>query len=400
MTARHSNFNVALLATCQALAMTGNIMIIAIVALVGSSLADDKTFATLPLTVQFLGTMASVIPASLFMKRVGRRLGFIIGIGIGIVGASVSVYAIFDASFWLYCVGAALYGSYFGFTLFYRYAAADVATPGFRGTAISLVVGGGIAGAIFGPELAKWSRELFTPVLFAGSYLVIIGLQISAAVLLLFARISPPSEEERRAGGRPILQIMRQPTFFVAALSAMVGYGAMSLIMTATPLAITSHGYHFNDAAWVIQWHALGMFAPSFISGWLIMRYGVLNIIAVGALMTSLCVVVNLAGVDLTYNFWIALILLGVGWNFMFVGGTTLLTEAYRPAEKAKVQAANDFLVYGTVVLASLGAGAAYHNLGWAAVNYWVMPLMVLVIAANIWLRLRRLAPSGIFPPS
>ena len=395
MSPSRSTLNVTILAMCQALAMTGNIMIIAMVALIGSSLAADKTFATLPLTLQFLGTMATVVPASLLMKRVGRRLGFMVGVGIGMLGAATAIQAIFISSFWLYCVGAALYGAFFAFSLFYRYAAADVASMRFRGKAISLVVGGGIFGAIFGPELAVWSRELFAPALFAGSYAVILALQASVLLLLLMVRIPPPSEEERRSDGRPLIHIMRQPTFLVAATSAMVGYGAMSLIMTATPLAITSHDHHFHDAAWVIQWHTVGMFAPSLVTGWLIARYGVLNVIAAGAVLTTACIAVNLAGVDLTYNFWTALILLGIGWNFMFVGGTTLLTECYRPAEKAKTQAMNDFLVFGTVALASLTSGAAYHNFGWAAVNYGVAPLIVVVFAANIWLRSRRVpAPA------
>ena len=273
--------------------------------------------------------------------------------------------------------------------LFYRHAAADTADAEFKSKAISLVVAGGVVAAICGPLIAIWSRDLFAPVSFAGCYAAIVVLQLVALGLLAFVDIPRPTAEERRSSGRPLLTIMRQPTFIVAAASGMIGYGAMSLIMTATPLAILGCGLEFKDAAFVIQWHALGMFAPSFVTGSLINRFGVLKIIVSGALLTTFCVAINLAGIELL-NFWSALVLLGIGWNFMFVGGTTLLTRAHTAEERAKTQAANDFLVFGSVALASLGSGAAFHAFGWTTVNVAVLPMLVAVVIAAMWLRARR----------
>ena len=381
--------DVGLLATCNALAMIGNSVVITIVAIVGTSLAPSKFLATAPLTLQMVGTMAAVFPASMLMKRHGRRAGFVVGVLIGMVGSLVAASGIFLADFVVYCAGAVLYGAFMGFVQLYRFAAADAAPRAYRGKAISLVVAGGVAAGLFGPELALWSRDWFPQTLFAGCHLAITALQLGALVLLMQVRIPPPGEAERSEHGRPLAAVVRQPVFVVAALSAMIGYGSMSLIMASTPLAILAHNHQFADAAWVIQWHLLGMFGPSFVTGYLITRFGVLNVIATGAALMAMCVTLNLSGSDLTFNFWAPLLLLGIGWNFMFVGGSTLLTNAYAPAEKAKTQAANDTLVFSTVALASLSSGATYHALGWEALNLAVAPMLVIVILANVWLRYR-----------
>lgn len=390
-TARRGQRDVALLALCNALAMTGNSVVIAIVAIVGTSLAPSKFLATAPLTLQMVGTMAAVFPASMLMKRHGRRAGFVVGIMIGIAGSLLAATGVFVGDFVVYCFGATIYGVFMGFVQFYRFAAADAAPPAIRGKAISFVVAGGVAAGLFGPELAIWSRYWFDAALYAGCHLAITALQMSALVLLAFIRIPPPSEEERSGGGRKLAAVARQPVFIVAAMSGMIGYASMSLIMASTPLAILADGHPFEDAAWVIQWHLLGMFAPSFLTGHLIDRFGVLNVIAAGAVLASVCVALNLSGSDLTINFWAPLMLLGISWNFMFVGGSTLLTYAYAPAEKAKVQAANDSLVFSSVALATLFSGATYHLLGWQALNLAVTPLLSLVLVANIWLRRRGL---------
>ena len=390
-TARRGQRDVALLALCNALAMTGNSVVIAIVAIVGTSLAPSKFLATAPLTLQMVGTMAAVFPASMLMKRHGRRAGFVVGIMIGIAGSLLAATGVFVGDFVVYCFGATIYGVFMGFVQFYRFAAADAAPPAIRGKAISFVVAGGVAAGLFGPELAIWSRYWLDAALYAGCHLAITALQMSALVLLAFIRIPPPSEEERSGGGRKLAAVARQPVFIVAAMSGMIGYASMSLIMASTPLAILADGHPFEDAAWVIQWHLLGMFAPSFLTGHLIDRFGVLNVIAAGAVLASVCVALNLSGSDLTINFWAPLMLLGISWNFMFVGGSTLLTYAYAPAEKAKVQAANDSLVFSSVALATLFSGATYHLLGWQALNLAVTPLLSLVLVANIWLRRRGL---------
>lgn len=373
------NVNVLLLALCQSLAQTGTSILVTTASLVGYSLASDKALATVPVSMQVLGTMVATIPASLLMARIGRRGGFTVGTVLGAVGAATATLAIFRSSLLLFCLGTGLLGLYNGFALFYRFAAADTATPQFRPKAISLVLAGGVIAAVFGPEMAKWSRAMFSPVLFAGCYVAICGLCLAAMMLVQFIRIPRPPAVNLSSGGRPIGQIMRQPAFIAAALGGMIGYGVMSLVMTATPLAMVACDHSFADAAFVIQWHALGMYLPSFVTGSLIARFGVGRVMITGALLAAGCVAANLSGVGLG-NFWFGLVLLGVGWNFLYVGGSTLLTSTYRPEEKAKTQAANDFLVFGMVSLSSFSSGALLSHFGWMTVNLAVVPLLVLVL--------------------
>lgn len=381
--------NLIVLALCQALAMSGNAVVMTVSALAGYMLAVDKSLATLPLALQFTATMAATIPASLLMKRIGRRAGFSLGVLFAVAGGAVSSYAIFAANFPLFCLGAALQGMFNGFALFYRFAAVDTASDGFRGKAISWVVAGGVLAAFAGPELAKWSRGWFEPTVFAGCYAAIVGLALAALLLLRLLDIPRPAPEERRNGGRPLGTIMRQPAFVVAVLGGMIGYGVMSLVMTATPLAMRAHALNFGDTALVIQWHILAMFAPGFVTGHLIDRFGVLNVMLAGAALAIGCVVVNLSGVGIL-QFWVALVLLGVGWNFLFVGSTTLLTECYTPAEKAKTQAINDFLVFGAVALCSFSSGALQYGFGWQAVNLGVVAPLMVTATATLWLKHRR----------
>lgn len=386
--------NVTVLALCQGLVNIGTSTMIAEAALVGHMLASDKTLATVPLAAQQLAVMLTTFPASLLMQRIGRRWGFSIGAGFGIAGATMATIAVFQGSFWLFCLGAALTGIHNGFALFYRFAAVDGAGEAWRAKAISYVLAGGVIAAVIGPEMAKATKDLFAPVVFAGSFAALIGVAILAFCLLQFIDIPRPSEAERHGPQRPLAEIMRQPAFAVAALGGMVAYGGMNFIMTATPLAMVACGHGFDSAALVIQWHVLAMFGPSFVTGHIIKRLGVLNVMTAGAGLMAVCVAINLAGVGLV-NFWGALVLLGLGWNLLFVGATTLLTETYRPSEKAKVQAVNDFLVFGTVTLASFSAGAAHHILGWESINYGVVPLLALSAMATLWLaHRRRVAPA------
>ena len=301
--------DVALLATCQALFLTSMSAVVAAAALIGHQLADTKVLATLPIGIQFVMTMVATVPASLLMKRIGRRDGFTVGASIGLAGALLGFWAIMEASFTLFCVGLALIGAANGFAQYYRFAAADAASEAFRSRAISLVLAGGVIASI-GPLLADWSKDLFAPIAFAGVFATMAALYVATLVVLRFITIPPPDEEERSSSGRPLLTIMRQPTFIIAVLGSLVGYAMMSLLMTATPLAMKYCGFGFSDSAQTIQWHVLGMFAPAFVTGHLIKRFGTKTIMACGALLIGLCAASNLHGVALL-NFHVALVLAG-----------------------------------------------------------------------------------------
>jgi MFS family permease len=386
--------NVLLLALCQALFMTATSGMISAAALVGFGLADDKALATLPTSLQFVAIMVATTPASLLMRRIGRRDGFTVGAAIGVAGALIAAWGLFDASFPLVCLGHFLVGVFNGFAQFYRFAAADAASDANRSRAISLVLAGGVVASV-GPLLASLVKDWFAPIDFAGIYVSVGGLYVATIVILRFVTIPRPSAEERAARGRPLGAIMRQPVFLVAVLAALVGYASMSVVMTSIPLAMKVCGLSFFDTAQVIQWHVFGMFAPSFFTGHLIRRFGVYNVMLAGAAIEALCVAVNVADTTLA-NFWIGGVLLGVGWNFLFVGATTLVTGAYTAAERAKTQAANDFIVFSGVAAASLLSGVLHETIGFAHMNYAVLPLLALTVAAT--LALARLKAGGARP--
>jgi len=387
----HAHRTVWLLAVCQALLRTGNTLMITTSALVGASLAPRPDLATLPLALQFFATMLTTIPASASMRRLGRQPGFILGALFGIAGALSAAHAVQVGVFDWFCAGSALIGVANGFGNFYRFAAIDVASEDYRSRAVSYVLAGGVAAAVTGPNLANWTRDVVAATPFYASFLGLALVHLAAVVVLAFVRVPRPPAALLRSSGRPFSAIVRQPVFIVALLGAMLGYGIMSLVMTATPLAMQHYAHGFGDAAFVIEWHALGMFAPSFVTGHLIRRFGVLRVMTWGALCMAGCVGANLAGTT-TGTFWLALVLLGVGWNFLFVGGTTLLAEAYTTSEEAKVQAINDFIVFGTVTFASLSSGALLESWGWRAVNLGVVPPLLVVFAALVWLRRLRAA--------
>lgn len=379
--------NVVLLAICQALAQSGSSLIATVAALAGFLIAEDKSLATLPMACQFLGTMLSTIPASLFMNRVGRRVGFTVGQCFGLTGGGLSVYAIFMGNFPLLVFAALLFGVHNAFWQYYRFAATDTASEEYRSRAISFVLAGGVIAAFIGPELAKFSIDLFEPVKFAGGYAAVIVVILIAMAVMQFVEIPKPTAEERSSSGRPLLEIVGQPKFVVAVLSAMLGYAVMILVMTATPLAMQFCGHSFNDTAFVIEWHMLGMFAPSFFTGHLIKKFGVLNIITIGAVLMLGSAAIGLSGIAVS-QFWGALFLLGVGWNFMFVGGTTLIVETYRPEERAKVQAFNDFTIFTFVAIASFSSGAIQHHFGWEWITTGMVAPMIIVLLATTWLRM------------
>lgn len=381
MTSIHTEIsyrNVGLLALAQAVLMTGTSLLITTSALVGRNLSDDPVWATIPLGLQFLAMTLSTIPASLFMGRYGRRAGFLVGVSLGLAGTLLAGYAVLVDSFVLFCVAAVLLGSFNATGQFYRFAAAEVASEALRARAIGLVLAGGIVAAFMGPNLAAWTRELAGPE-FAASYLSLSVLYLVGLAAILALRIPMPAPVALHSVGRPLREIAATPMFAMAVVAATVGYGVMNLLMVATPLAMEGHHHGFEDAAFVIQWHVVAMFLPSFVTGDLIRRFGVRRILVAGVLLSLACVGVNFHGHSVGH-YWLALVLLGVGWNFLFIGGTTLLTMAHRPEEKAKTQALNDFIVFGTVTMTALGSGALIATLGWAAVNALVIPFLLAVL--------------------
>ena len=382
-----SNFlrTILLLSVCFAFSGTTSSLTVSASSLVGFEIASNKALATLPLSFHLLGTMLTGIPASLLMKRVGRRYGFMIGTGIGASGAAAAAVSIIYSNFALFCLSIFCLGILSGFTQLYRFTAADMVTKEFRTKAVSLVMVGGILAGFIGPSVASKAKDLIADAPFAGSYLFVILFHVLIVAILFMIRLPQPSVEEQTGETRPLKVIFSQPKFIVAVLTSMIGYGVMAMIMTATPLAMTEgSGHQFSDAAFVIQWHVVGMFAPSFFTGSLIHRFGAVPIIITGILLNLLCIGINFAGTDV-YNYWFALFFLGMGWNFMFVAGTTMVTETYRPAEKAIVQGVNDFFVFGAAAISSLLSGVVQTTLGWETVILSTIPLLGLVVIALLW---------------
>ena len=399
MTARDPTVrNVVLLSCCQALAMSAMSVNMTVTALVGKMLAADPALATLPLALQFTATMCTTMPASLLMRRIGRQAGFAIGVLVGVSGALLAMAMIFERHFAGFCVASMMMGSFMGFAVFYRHAAADTASDAFRSKAISLVMAGGVVSALLGPELAKWSYDLFEAsalgsVTFSGCFLAVAVVQTLILGFLRFVDIPIEAARSRSAPERPLRVIVLQPRFMVAAAGGMIGYGIMSFVMTATPLAVVDCGFSFTDAAFIVQWHSVAMFAPSFFTGSLINRFGVLQVMMTGAVLLLVCVAVNVSGLEL-YQFWWGLVLLGVGWNFLFIGGTSLLAECHTSSEKAKVQGLNDFLVFSSVTVASFSAGAIFHNFGWFVLNLGAVPPVALVMVMVVWLLWKSRGPA------
>jgi MFS family permease len=381
--------NVGVLATCQGLLLTNNSVLITVNALAGYALAPDKSLATLPLTFYFLGSALSTIPVSFLMKRLGRRAGFTIGACCAMLGSLVCGWAIHARDFWLLCGGTLVLGIYYAAGQYYRFAAADNSPPELRSKAISLVLAGGIAGGFLGPETSKITRELFPAEPYLGPFLSLIAFAAISVLVLRWLDLPPLTDTERRAQGRPLAQIARQPAFVVAVLAGMIGYGVMNLLMAATPLAMAACAHPFSDAAFVIQWHLVGMFAPSFFTGHLIQRFGLLRIMLTGVVLNLICIAIAVAGVEVAH-FWLSMLLLGVGWNFMFVGATALLTECHTPAERAKVQGVNDAAISVTMVMTSLASGALFSYQGWHMMNIMAIPFLLAVGAALAWLALLR----------
>ncbi len=376
---------VTLLVACQSLFFSGVVVVMTLSALVGNLLAENKALTTLPLAIQMTATMLSTVPASLLMGRFGRKAGFIGGLLVGSIGAAVSCASVLFGSLLMFTVGSALMGAAIAVGHFFRFAAADAASPAFRPRAISLVMAGGVIAALLGPELAKATQTLFPAFVFAGCFVAIAGLWLATIVPVLVLHLPKPKAADLEGPRRPLGVIARQPTFIVAVVSGMVGYAVMTLVMTATPLAMVGCGFAFTDAAFVIQWHSVGMFAPSFVTGSLITRFGIVRILLAGAGLLGLAAVINLSGIEMLH-FFSGLVLVGVGWNFLYVGGSTLVTETYTPAEKAAAQGLNDLLVFSSSAGAAFLSGALQQRFGWEAVNLGVLPAIAISAAASLWL--------------
>lgn len=389
-----SRRDIFLLACCQALLLVNSSGLIAMNGLVGYSLAETKALATFGATTYVLGSALATMPMSLWMARVGRRAGFMAGAFINIIGCCIGAYALSIKSFPLFCVATGIIGIYNAVGLQYRFAAAEVATPADRAKAISLVLAGGVAGGLIGPQTASIGRDFFaTP--FQGSFVMLAVFALVALAVQSRVHVPPPSLAERSGRGRPLKQIVKQPAFIVAVLAGALGYGLMNLLMTATPIAMNFCGHPFSAMALVIEWHVVAMYAPGFLTGSLIRRFGTLPIILAGVALTAISTLVALDGNSIAH-FVAALVFVGLGWNFMYTGGTALLTETYAPNEKARTQGLNDFIVFATMGVSSLASGALVTTSGWETMNRAALPILGIIAAGVLWLMWsRRQVPAA-----
>jgi len=387
--------NIMLLALCQALGMTITSMLLSAAGLVGESLAADPKWATLPLSAQFLFTMFATLPASLLMQRKGRRFGFIFASLIMMLSGAGAALAIYSGHFFGFVASTMGMGIALSFFQYFRFAAVDVAPPKYASKAISWVLAGGLLAAFIGPNLAALTQTLDAAHPFMVTMLCAIPLSLIMIFLFWRMDIPLPTSEEISGRQRPLGTIIRQPAFIVAVVSATIAYGVMTLLMTATPLAMKGHGFGFGQTAFIIQWHLVGMFAPSFFSGTLMSRIGVLPVMLMGVVAYLAVVIVNMQTPDMT-SYWVALVLLGIGWNFLFVGATTLLRDAWLPAEKGRIQGINDTLVFSMSSLAAMSSGLLLASIGWKATNLVSLPFSAFAGGLIIYLMLQRRQPARV----
>ncbi len=389
--------NIVLLAICQALYLASMSVNVSWSGMVGYSLAPTPLLATLPYALITVATATVTIPISFLMARIGRRGGFMLGAAAGLTSGLVCAYAILQANFVIFCLGNACYGVYQACAQYYRFAAADAARPEKRAQAVSWVLAGGLVSAFIGPTIASVTRDYFAPVEFAGSYIAVVGLSITSMALLAFLDIPLPAKREAGKGGRPLWEIVRQPAFITAVTNSVAGYAVMAFLMTASPLAAIACGHSKDDATDILRFHVVGMFAPAFFTGPLIARFGVGPILSLGGVLLIASVLTALGGTSLLH-FKISLMLLGVGWNFCYIGGTTLLATTYRPEERAKAQATNEFMTFGTVAVAALSSGGFLNYFGWEGVNWAALPLLCLVVGATLWYALSNFRSGRAIP--
>jgi len=387
------NKNLWLLTLCQGLFLTNNVTFIAINGLVGLSLAPLGWMATLPVMGYVVGGALSTGLVARTQQRYGRKSSFQLGLLVALGSALLCAWAAYSSQFWLLVAATLVAGYYFANAQLYRFAAAELAAPAFKEKAVSLVMAGGLMGAIAGPNLASATRSM-TAVPFAGAYLALAGVALLAMLLLAVIDFPPaPPKGPASAGGRPLSVIMRQPVFIVAASAGALGYGVMNLLMAATPIAMQVCGLPFSDTALVLEWHVIGMFAPGFFTGHLIKKFGTLPIMAVGLALNAACVLIALSGVQL-HQFLAALFLLGVGWNFLFTASTTLALSTYRPEEKDKAQGALNFCVFAVLALSSLASGVLVTTQGWTLLNLGSLLPLALIGVALGWLAWKQRQPA------
>src|SRR6201993_4181475 len=368
--------NVWRLAAAQALTGANSAVIFATGSIVGATLAPDISLATMPLSMYVLGLAAGTLPTGAISRAYGRRVAFIIGTGCGTITGLLGAFAILHASFWLFCCATFLGGLYGAVSQSYRFAAADGASAAYRPKAVSWVMAGGVFAGVLGPQLVQWTMDVWPPYLFAFSFVV--QALVALVAMAIVPGIGPPKPAPADLhAGRPLLQVVRQPRFIAAALCGVIAYPMMNLVMTSAPLAMKMCGLSLSDSNFGIQWHIVAMYGPSFFTGTLITRFGAPWIVALGLSLEAAGATIGLSGIT-TLHFWATLMVLGVGWNFAFVGASALVLETHLPQEKNKVQAFNDFLVFGTMAVGSFSSGQLLANYGWSAVNLVVYPPVVL----------------------
>jgi MFS family permease len=376
--------NAVILAVAQALAGGNNTVTVATTSIIGAMIAPDPALATLPISVMVAGMWMGTLPVGVLAKAYGRRFALQAGSAFGALSGLISCAAVLHGSFWLLLVGTLCGGLYAAAHQSYRFAVTDTASSHFRAKAVSWVLAGGVLAGVIGPQLVILTKDAWPAYLFAGTYLAQSACALLAGILLAFLKIPKLAAMRSFAGGRPLTEIVRQPHFIVAVTCGLAGYSMMNLMMTSAPLAMVTCHYSVGQAALGIQWHVIAMYGPSFFTGTLILRFGLRTVMATGLLLIAAAAAVGYAGIGL-WNFWLSLVLLGIGWNFAFIGATTLVTECHGPQERNKVQAVNDFLIFGSMAIASLSSGALLARYGWATVTELVFPVVLVAVMLLAW---------------
>lgn len=378
--------NIRVLTAAQALGGATGPIVISLGGLVGQHLSPEPALVTLPVSLFNLGLAAGTLPAAFVMRRLGRRSGYVIGASIGMTAGLSAAFGVAISTFAVFCLGTFLAGLSAAYVQTYRFAATDAVTGPLRDKAIARVMVGGLAAAVIGPQLVIWTRDAVPGLPFMGSFLGHAALALLAIPLLLQLRSPPPVEPVHAKGeaGRDLAQILATPRYLLAVGTGIVSYGLMTFVMTAAPIAMVGHGHSVDEAALGIQWHVLAMFGPSFVTGRLMARFGKERIAAVGLALIAVSAAVALGGFDLGH-FWISLVFLGIGWNFGFIGATAMVADCHTPAERTKVQGANDFLVFGTVAMASFFSGSLLNASGWETINWLVFPAVAAILVPLLW---------------
>jgi MFS family permease len=379
--------NALILALAQALAGANNTVMVATGGIAGAMLAPDKSLATLPVTIFVIGMWQGALPMGALARRFGRRTAYQIATVAGVLTGLICCLAVLQGSFTLFLIGAFFSGLYAAGHQSYRFAAADTASEAFKPKAISWVLAGGVLAGVLGPQILIATKDLWPPYLFAASYLAQAAVAVLAAVVLAFVRIPPPRATDR-AAGRPLKEIALQPRFITAVACGVASYAMMNMVMTSAPLAMVMCNHSVTDATLGLQWHVVAMYAPSFITGSLIARFGVHRIAGLGLALIALSAAIGIHGISIAH-FWTALILLGIGWNFAFIGATAMVVQCHRPEERNKVQSFNDFLVFGSMAIGSFASGTVLARFGWETVNVIVFPVVIVAGALLMWLSLR-----------